>query len=387
MVQALKTNGASMYITKENGFVIPPRDPYAIAAAMQDIFLEKPGKQLPHPLKIRKACLLTMNTADLQNSKTTLVNQKSKCPLCNSHGIFSFESKDFLYKKSETYRYIQCTNCSAIYQDPMPTTAEISSFYPDDYSAYHEVSIPKRQGFTRLATLRYKYHYTHLNVPPPFMLLVPFISSFLYRNAIHFVPDGRGLDIGCGNGQFIINMNSLGWQFEGVEFNPLGVKVCRKAGLKVFHGELHAAKFEDNTFDLVSARHLIEHIPDPNRFINEIARILKKKGRLIIDTPNSEALGRNWFGTYWFANEVPRHLILFNPKNLTLLIERHGLRLVACRTHTSPTIILNSWDLLTKNRGKPSRKHSILRFLARLYGLLTTVTRKGDKIFAIYEKL
>lgn len=268
----------------------------------------------------------------------------------------------------------------------MPTSAEINSFYPDDYSAYHNVSKPKRHGFTSLAVLRYKYHYTHLNVPRPFMLLAPVISSFLHHNAVQFVPDGRGLDIGCGNGQFIINMNTIGWQFEGVEFNQLGVKICRKAGLKVFHGELHAAKFEDNTFDIVSARHLIEHIPDPNRFIGEIARILKKKGRLIIDTPNSEALGRKWFGTYWFANEVPRHLILFNPKNLSLLIERHGLRLVACRTHTSPTIILNSCDLLTKNQGKPSRKRSILRFLARLYGMLTTVTRKGDKIFAIYEK-
>lgn len=268
----------------------------------------------------------------------------------------------------------------------MPTPAEISSFYPDDYSAYHEVSIPKRHGFTRLAVLRYKYHYTHLNVPRPFMLLAPVVYSFSHRNAVQFVPDGRGLDIGCGNGQFILNMNSLGWQFEGVEFNPLGVKVCHKAGLKVFHGELHAAKFEGNTFDLVSARHLIEHIPDPNKFIGEIARILKKKGRLIIDTPNSEALGRKWFGTYWFANEVPRHLILFNPNNLSLLIERHGLRLVACRTHTSPTIILNSWDHLTKNQVKTSRKRKILRFLARLYSVIATVTRKGDKIFAIYEK-
>jgi SAM-dependent methyltransferase len=171
-----------------------------------------------------------------------------------------------------------------------------------------------------------------------------------------------------------------------VEINPIAVEACRKAGLKVFHGDLQAAAFDDEIFDLVSARHLIEHIPDPGNFVGEVARILKKGGRLVLITPNSQALGRRWFSTYWFADEVPRHLVLFCPANLRMLIERHGLRPITEKTLTTPKIILNSWDYLIGNKGKPSKKRKVRRVLARLYVMLAAVIHRGDVIFAIYEK-
>ena len=49
-------------------------------------------------------------------------------------------------------------------------------------------------------------------------------------------------------------------------------------------------------------------------------------------------------------------------------------------------IILKSLDYLTGNRGKPYNKRKIYRLLARLYVLLTFMSRRGDEVFAIYEK-
>ena len=327
-----------------------------------------------------------MNTADLQNSKIALLNQKSTCPLCNSHGIFSFESRDFLYNESETYRYMQCTNCSAVYQDPMPTFDEIVRYYPDDYDVYTAIPPLRHFSFSKLGVLHYKYNYTDLNIPLLFRLPSLVISAFKYRDTIRFIPNGNGLDIGCGNGKFIRDMNSLGWQFEGVEFDANAVDICHKAGLKVFHGDLHTAAFKDNGFDLISARHVIEHIPDPVNFMKEIARILKSGGRLVIKTPNSLALGRRWFGMYWFANDVPRHLVLLCPANLNMLAKRFGLRQIAVKTFSKPRIILKSLDYLTGNRGKPYNKRKFYRLLTRLYVLLAFMSRRGDEVFAIYEK-
>ena len=254
-----------------------------------------------------------MNDIDDKAYKRKTDSSESKCPLCNSIGLFSFKGRDLLYNKPEIYRYMQCSRCAAVYQEPMPTFDEIVRYYPDDYDVYTNIPHFKRHRNTKLGVLRYKYNYTHLDVPWLFRLISPVISFSRYRDAIRFMPNGKGLDIGCGNGKFIRDMNSLGWQFEGVEFNPIAVDICRKAGLKVFDGDLNTAAFKDNSFDLVSARQVIEHIPDPVNFMNEIARILKSGGRLVIKTPNSLALGRRWFGTYWFANDVPRHLILFCP--------------------------------------------------------------------------
>ncbi len=310
----------------------------------------------------------------------------SRCPLCNSHGIFSFEGRDLLHDKPDTYRYMQCQRCSAVYQGTMPSPSDIAGFYPDDYEVYREVNNPLRHGRTKLAILLHKYHYTHLHVPLLFRLLAPVLAVSRYRDAISFVPNGRALDIGCGNGKFMRRMNSLGWRFEGVEFNPVAVDVCRRAGLKVFHGDLHAAAFEENSFDLVSARHLIEHVSDPDALMSEIARILKRGGRLVVRTPNSLALGRQWFGTYWYDNDVPRHLILFSPANLRMLAGRHGLLSLTEKTFTTPKIILMSWDYVTGNRDDPSKNRKVRRLIARFYVLLTAIGRRGDEIFGVYEK-
>ncbi|MCK5268981.1 MAG: class I SAM-dependent methyltransferase, partial [Spirochaetes bacterium] len=231
-----------------------------------------------------------MNGIDDKVYKPEADSFESKCPLCNSIGLFSFKGRDLLYNKPDIYRYMQCSRCSAVYQEPMPTFDEIVKYYPDDYDVYTAIPPLKHFSFSKLGVLHYKYNYTHLDVPRLFRLISPVISFLRYRDAIRFIPNGKGLDIGCGNGKFIRDMNSLGWQFEGVEFNPIAVDICRKAGLKVFHGDLHTAAFKDNSFDIVSARHVIEHIPDPTNFMREIARILKKEGRLVIKTPNSRAL-------------------------------------------------------------------------------------------------
>ncbi len=310
-----------------------------------------------------------------------------KCPICNSSGRFSFLGRDLLYKKNGTYRYLKCELCEAVYQSPMPTSDEISSFYPSDYAPYEQLGALKQPSQLKFAVLKKRYGYTHLNVSKFCQLISPAFAGFKYRDSISFIPNGRGLDVGCGNGELIRNMNSFGWNFEGVEFNSEAVAACRSIGINVFHGDLFEAAFEDNSFDLITARHLIEHIPDPNAFLHEVSRILKRGGRLVIETPNSKALGRKWFGTNWFADEVPRHLILYCSKNLNKLTQTHGFQLANVKLFTSPKIILNSWDYLTGNCGKPSKKRKLRRMVAKLYIILATLSRRGDIIFATFEKL
>lgn len=327
-----------------------------------------------------------MNSVDSKSPNLSATGPGSGCPLCNSPGKFSYGGRDLLFDRTEKYQYMKCSRCAAVYQDPMPTPGEISEFYPEDYSVYRKIGHIRHHSSMKLAVLRYKYGYKHIRAPFVFRLMAPVVSVFRYSESISFLPGGRALDIGCGNGKFMLAMNSLGWQFEGVEFNPVAVDVCREAGLKVVHGDLQAGAYEDESFDLITARHVIEHIPDPENFVGEIARVLKKGGRIVIQTPNSRALGRRWFGTNWYANDVPRHLVLFCPDNLNMLAGRHGLRRIKLKTPTTPKIILNSLDYLTGRRDNPSRKSGIRRLLARPYVMLAIITGRGDELFVIYEK-
>jgi SAM-dependent methyltransferase/tRNA A-37 threonylcarbamoyl transferase component Bud32 len=308
----------------------------------------------------------------------------STCPICSAKGAFAHQGRDLLYNKKKLYIYMKCTRCSAEYQHPMPDSETINTFYPDVY--YEEITKLKEYSSIKQGVLKTKYNYSHIRVPFFYKITAPIIAFFIYKDSIPFKPDSRGLDIGCGNGRFISSMNKLGWQFEGVEFSSKAVDICHKAGLKVFKGELKAADFQNNSFDLVSARHLIEHIPDPDDLFKEIYRILKPKGHLILRTPNSQALGRKWFGLNWFPDDIPRHLILFNSENLNMLAEKHNMQHVKTKTFSSPRAVLNSIDYLTGNRKKPSVKQKLRRLFAKFFVGLATVMNRGEELFVIYEK-
>lgn len=311
----------------------------------------------------------------------------SLCPLCGGHAQYDFSGRDLMFGLHQRHDYHLCIDCGGVFQHPMPDMDTIASFYPPNYSVYDEQERTRRIGAWRRTLLHRFRGYRHLDPSLALRVLSTLLAPFATPPGTpDFVRGGRMLDVGCGNGRYLSTMRSLGWQVQGVEFSEDGVRVCRLADLPVHHGDLASAGFPDATFDLITVRHVIEHIAAPHPFMAELARILKPGGKLVVETPNSEALGRSWFGPSWYANDVPRHLILFSPGNLALLAKNHGLHLAALVQDTTPKIFLNSLDYVTHNRGKPSRKIRWRRFLARLYVTMAKRSGRGDTVRLTFSK-
>jgi SAM-dependent methyltransferase len=308
------------------------------------------------------------------------------CPLCHSPARHEFTGSDLLFGKPGNYDYGRCESCGAVFQTPMPDSRQIAALYPAEYEQY-QPDRAKPPGNLEKGALRAVHGYDHIDVPVVYRLAGQLLGRTRYADEPPFRSDRQALDIGCGNGRFLGKLQALGWEAQGVEFNAGAVAVCHAGGLRVFHGDLHAARFADESFDMISARHLIEHLPDPGGLMAEVVRILKPGGYFLVRTPNSRALGRKTFGRYWYHNDVPRHLVLFSPANLTTLAQRHGLRKSRLKTLSAPKAVLNSIDYVTGNRMRASKRSSLRRLLARLlYVWPATLLRRGDEIFAIYEK-
>lgn len=291
-----------------------------------------------------------------------------------------------MFGGNKRYDYDRCTTCGLIYLNPVPMDEEISTFYPETYSIYAE---PRQPYFSEraLRTLKYKMGYRHIRVKNHGRLLDSLRPYRNVPNVIPYVPDGRVLDIGCGNGEYLLRLKSIGWQCQGVEFNAKAVEICRNNGLDVFHGDLATAAFESNTFDFVTAHHLLEHIPNPHDLLAEIARITRPGGHVLIRTPNSNSLGRSLFGKHWFANEIPRHLMLYNKDNLKQLATEHGLQSESMNISAKPKILLRSLDYKMQNTGTPSEKKPVLKWLAKLYIPLARLTSRGDELVALFRKI
>lgn len=291
-----------------------------------------------------------------------------------------------MYDLHARYDYFACRACGCVFQHPIPDMATIASFYPPDYMVFDQEKRTRRISQMRKALLRRQRGYTHLECLLPYRIAAALIAPFQQLTTPPWDGGGRMLDVGCGNGRYLTTMRTLGWEVQGVEFSESGVQACQMSGLRVHHGDLASAGFADNSFDLVTARHVIEHIPEPHAFMAELARIVRPGGRVVIETPCCDALGRRWLDSRWYANDVPRHLLLFSATNLERLGDAHGLRKAYLLLETTPKIFLNSLDYVTGNRGKPSRHIFWRRLLARAYVALAKARGRGDTMQMAFVK-
>jgi SAM-dependent methyltransferase len=140
-------------------------------------------------------------------------------------------------------------------------------------------------------------------------------------------PDrGKLLDVGCGYGHFIGIMESLGWDATGIEPSSRTVNYARHKGLHVIETTLDTASFPENSFDVVTAFYVLEHLFDPLSALRKIFSMLKPGGLLIIRVPHTTPIVKmlDIFGIKNRLYDLPFHLYDFCPKTLKVLFEDAG---------------------------------------------------------------
>jgi len=166
--------------------------------------------------------------------------------------------------------------------------------------------------------------------------LMPPLSERANRWVRHLPPSRPGarlLEIGCGNGGFLVAMRELGWQVQGIEPDAKAAEVARRYDLPVDDGVLCADTYPEATFDAISLHHVIEHLHNPIEILDICFRLLRPTGTISIITPNLSSFGSKIYGRHWYPLQPPSHLILFNTRSLISATRRAGY--VKVRAHAS----------------------------------------------------
>ena len=287
--------------------------------------------------------------------------------------------EDRLFSAQGLWNIRQCQNsdCRLLWLDPMPIEEDIGKAYINYYT--HDESGPK--SFTRRLiesakkgyfARKYKYNAGNLNLWQKFLGLLiffdPGLKSEIDYEVLHleFKPQGKLLDVGCGNGSFIARMKNLGWQVEGTEVDEAAVEVARKHGLEVKLGELSWQKYPGNSFDVITLNSVIEHISDPLAVLSECRRILRRGGSLVVFTPNAKSRIHSIYKDKWFDLDPPRHSHIFSFRNLKDLVQKAGFGSINIRT-TSRNLrstLIGSWDIKMKGCHTMGKRQPLLRRLA-----------------------
>jgi SAM-dependent methyltransferase len=130
---------------------------------------------------------------------------------------------------------------------------------------------------------------------------------------------GRLLDLGCGDGSFLLQAREEGWQVRGTEFSP---QLARGRGLDVAESldELGG----NELFDCITLWHSFEHLRDPLCTMRRLRELLAPGGALLLAVPDSGGLQARLFGRYWLHLDVPRHLFHYTRRSLSALLQSAG---------------------------------------------------------------
>ena len=299
----------------------------------------------------------------MTNRKNLSAETVETCVLCGSRDLEKlFCCRDRLYGIPGDFALVRCLGCNLYRLSPRPVLKDLPYYYPED--GYHSYQKPGVSALTvknrgRLGGLRDAIRLSALrslgypvSPTPLWQSAVGHMAAGIFRNrALYglsycfppYFPDGRALDIGCGNGAYLSYLKPHGWQVFGVDISSRAAEVAKSVfDIDVFVGELNDIPFSSESFDFVHMSHVIEHLTEPIEALKRIAQLLKPGRVVYIETPNADSDGFKSMGKYWFPLEAPRHVYLFSPDTLREALGRVGLRTTRIWTTVFPGAF--SWE-------------------------------------------
>ena len=141
-------------------------------------------------------------------------------------------------------------------------------------------------------------------------IFLTFKRLLKYIRLDHLSKPCKILDIGSGDGSFIKVCKENGHESFGLDGSKENIDF-----------EKDRLKFNDKTFDIITMLSVIEHIQNPTNILNEILRVLKKGGILIIITPNFKYCYKNFY-------DDPTHIRPYTEKSIDSLMKLHGFNTI-----------------------------------------------------------
>ena len=157
---------------------------------------------------------------------------------------------------------------------------------------------------------------------------------------------GRLVDVGCGNGLLQRHLASLGWN-DTVGVEPSGNPTGREnLGLTIYSEPVQTFLGRPGMaggFDVAVANHVLEHSYEPPKLLAQLRQLVRPGGHVLIATPNLRGAAMRW--KTWLSRlglkprpfrhlDYPKHLVLFDVRNLPRLVQDAGLSVVRVETYT-----------------------------------------------------
>ena len=207
----------------------------------------------------------------------------------------------------ETFQLLRDENLDMLETHPQPVLENLGRYYEsDDYISHTD---GKRSFFEKI------YHAVKQKALKDKISLVQRFKQ----------SKGELLDIGAGTGDFLVVAKNHHWDIAGIEPSEKGRGIAESKGIP-FIRTLQDVPSQSK--DVITMWHVLEHVPDVRAQISELKRVLKNDGVIFIAVPNFNSHDAKYYGDYWAAYDVPRHLWHFSKTAIKKLFAEQDMELV-----------------------------------------------------------
>jgi 2-polyprenyl-3-methyl-5-hydroxy-6-metoxy-1,4-benzoquinol methylase len=298
-----------------------------------------------------------------EKARIQKINEKSgwlnidSCPVCSSTKSKPLPS----YNDNSKLKLCRCLSCELVYFLSRP--ANLSDLYGDEDYLVHA-----KKAYLNNVDYR----------------LVRFAAERIeiIKNQTSTIANCSLLDVGCGTGWFLEEAQKSGFVVSGQEFSgPLAEFTSDRLRVKVYCGDLGKIKAK---FHCITAFDVLEHVPDPVEFINQLKDLLCEDGMILLFTPNVDSFAVGVAGAKSNLVAPTSHLTYFNKTSVYKLAEKTKLKVTffeTCGIDIGDMMALSEW------RGVASISAEKWQILADTLQPHIDSMGLGNHLRAIYKKI
>lgn len=290
------------------------------------------------------------------------------CPLCGRpRNTVEKDLSRLLNLLDTNRRIVCCSDCGFRFMQPFLSESEIQGLYNSD-STYFDSYVSGQY----LEIVRQKIPY--------YRQVQRLVESRMGRK-------GRVLDVGCATGHFLSVFKEAGWEVVGLELSEW----CRTYSLEHFaiesvNSTLLKARFEGESFDVITMNHVLEHLDSPLGALRRVHRWLRPKGLLCVEVPNEfndlVFLLANDRGHRRFYNDTKaflHHQLFFRPQHLRQAMRDAGWSVLETRT--------SSWKApVPCHLFRMNQLNWAGRILRKMVLMAGALAERGEFIFCLAQK-
>ncbi len=225
---------------------------------------------------------------------------RRNCPVCNH------KDSIILFKKDGGV-FVKCKKCSMVYLNPVFKDKALIDYYKNNSDNQHLACIQSPKFYTSI-----------------YGAGISMINKKLKKKDLHI------LDVGCCSGFFLDMCKKINWQTIGLELNKTDIEIAQK-NHEIWSTPLESIKTKKK-FDVITFWDCFEHLKHPKKILTKCFGLLKKKGVIFFQIPNSDSFAAKILRDKCNMFDTIEHVNLFNKKSFNYLIKKSKYKLIKIKS-------------------------------------------------------